>query len=134
GPVRDDGVPLVARRALARPVGDGWIAIVEPPENVGALPLLLRPREGVGEAAAPPPSDPERGTRYVSRTKYRGASASDPVRRLDEEHVVRPVAEQRSRVAAELEVAVRIAPRALLRPHEEHRRAGAVLPTQHGRA
>src|SRR6185437_1771251 len=58
------------------------------------------------------------------------ALSSQPVIHLDLENVRRPVAEQRGAVAREVEVSYVVRPGACLRPDEEHRRAGAVFPTQ----
>src|SRR5688572_16855473 len=90
--------------------------------------------EGVILRCLPGASGLGLGTRYISRTRYGGALSPNPVRRLDQEHVVRPIAEQAARVAPEVEVAERVVPGALLRPDEEHRGARPILPPQHRRA
>src|SRR6266581_8077610 len=80
-----------------------------------------------------------RGTRTITPRAASSISGGcgerlpiDPIRQLDQEAVVGPQAEQIAQVAAEapraLDAARALAP---LAPHDEQRRAGAVLPAEH---
>lgn len=64
----------------------------------------------------------------------RSPLASDPVGRLDLEHVSRPIAPDRPERAPEAHLSVRVLAEALLRPDEVERRTRAVLPAEHRRA
>src|SRR5512141_1251636 len=57
--------------------------------------------------------------------------SAQPVRRLHEEDICRSRLEDVADIASSAEVADRLEAASLLLPHEEQRRAGTILPSQH---